>query len=44
MNPVAKVAAFALALLAIFGGGLALGAAVGPFEDGEPPTHVEHAP
>ena len=44
MNPVTKLAAFALALLAVFGGGLVLGAAAGPFGDDDPPAHAEHTP
>ena len=42
---VVRLSAFALALALLFGGGVALGAAVGPFDD-EPPqrqmTHEEH--
>ena len=45
MNPTARIAAFALALLATFGGGVAIGAAAGPLDDAPaPPSHNEHAP
>jgi hypothetical protein len=46
VTPAAKLAAFAVVLAGLFGGGVALGAAVGPFDaDEEPPTHVEaHEP
>lgn len=43
MNPAAKLGAFAAVLALAFGGGVALGAAVGP--DGStpaPPAHGEH--
>jgi hypothetical protein len=46
MNVPAKLAACALGLVACFGIGLGIGAAVGPIDDGAPqPTHVgTHAP
>ncbi len=45
MNPLAKLAVFAVALTAVFAGGLALGAAAGPIDDPSPtPVHVEHRP
>lgn len=44
MSPVTKLAAFAVLLLAVFGGGLAVGAVAGPFDDGEPPPQMEHSP
>ena len=41
MNVPAKLAAFALGLVACFGIGLGIGAAVGPIDDGaSQPTHV----
>ena len=41
MNVPAKLAAFALGLVACFGIGLGVGAAVGPIDDGAPqPTHT----
>jgi hypothetical protein len=40
MNVPAKLAAFAVGLVACFGIGLGIGAAVGPIDDGAPqPTH-----
>ena len=42
VNPLAKLALFVLALLAVFGGGLGVGAAVGPLDD-DPPSQVEPA-
>ena len=44
MNPLAKLAAFAVALVAVFSGGLALGAAVGPVDDTPAPVHSSHTP
>ena len=45
MNPLTKLAAFAAALIAVFTGGLALGATAGPFDDpAPPPVHSEHTP
>lgn len=44
MNPALKLVLFAVALLAVFAGGLAVGNAVGPFDDGKPAVHAEHAP
>jgi len=44
MTPAAKLAAFAVALLAVFTGGIALGTAVGPLDDPPPPPHTVHAP
>ena len=45
MTPVVKLMAFAAVLVAVFSGGLALGAAVGPFDDAPPRTiHSEHRP
>ena len=41
MNTTSKLAAFALALVVLFGGGYALGAAIGPFEDDAPAEHQE---
>ena len=43
MSPLVKLALFAAVLVAVFGGGLALGAAAGPFDDPAPPTHAEHS-
>jgi hypothetical protein len=41
MNVPAKLAAFAVGLVACFGIGLGIGAAVGPIDDGAPqPTHT----
>ena len=40
MNPVAKLVSFALALAVTFGGGYALGSAVGPFGT-DTPSHGE---
>ena len=42
MNVVARLAAFAVALVAVFAVGLALGAAVGPFDHAPAPAHAEH--
>lgn len=39
MNPAAKLAAFAVALALVFGGGAVLGAAVGPDDSTPAPTH-----
>ena len=45
MNPLPKLAAFAALLAAVFAGGLAIGAAAGPFDDTPPPpVHREHTP
>jgi hypothetical protein len=47
MRPAAKLGAFALVLAAAFGGGAAIGAAVGPIDttdaENTPPAHDEHA-
>lgn len=43
MTAVARLAAYALALLLVFGAGLSLGAVAGPFDDGpEPAPHGQH--
>lgn len=39
MNPLAKLAAFVVVLALVFGGALAVGAAVGPIGADAPPTH-----
>lgn len=45
MNPGAKLAAFALVLAAMFGGGIGLGSAVGPIDIGEDGEHgADHTP
>ncbi|MGH9186439.1 MAG: hypothetical protein ACRD0U_11585 [Acidimicrobiales bacterium] len=44
MKPLAKLTLFALVLLALFGAGIAVGALAGPFDQDQPPSHVEHAP
>jgi hypothetical protein len=46
VSVVARLVAFAVILVAVFAGGWAAGAAVGPFDDDtEPaPAHVEHEP
>jgi hypothetical protein len=44
MNPLVKLVAFAVALMAVFGGGLALGAAAGPIGSDIPTAHVGHTP
>lgn len=40
MNPVAKLAAFTLALVIVFGAGLGIGRAVGPLDD-RPSTQMD---
>jgi hypothetical protein len=42
-NPIVKLGVFAVVLLVVFGAGLGIGAAVGPFDE-QPPAHVEHTP
>ena len=45
MRPLAKLAVFTVALVAVFGGGVAIGATVGPTGSSTPTTtHVEHTP
>jgi hypothetical protein len=46
VNPILKLTLFALVLLAVFAGGLAVGNAAGPFDDGgtPAPAHAGHAP
>ena len=44
MNPLAKLALFAVALVGVLGAGLGLGAVAGPFDDPAPPPHEEHTP
>lgn len=46
MNPVAKLAGFALVLAAALGAGAALGAAVGPIDtgSGDAPSHAVEGP
>jgi hypothetical protein len=40
MSPLAKLALFAAGLVAVFSGGLAVGAVVGPLEQDPAPRHV----
>lgn len=44
MNVPTKLAAFALALAVLFGGGYAVGAAVGPFDDADTEHEAPPAP
>lgn len=45
MSPVARLAAFAVVLVLVFGAGAALGSAVGPYDaEPEPPVHQDHTP
>lgn len=44
MNPAAKLIAFALVLVVVFSGGVAVGAAVDPIDSNPPPAHTEHTP
>jgi hypothetical protein len=41
VSPGVRLAAFGVALGATFGAGAALGTAVGPWEDGDPPAHPD---
>ena len=44
MSPGARLVVFGVALVATFGAGAAIGTAVGPWEDGDPPAHHDDMP